>query len=48
MAVERDQPTRLVRVPFRGAGFAPGDSRMGGAAALIGLVALIAVLLSGA
>ncbi len=40
MAVERDEPTRLVRVPFRGAGFAPGDSRMGGAAALIGLVAL--------
>ena len=37
---ERDSPTRLVPVPFRGAGFAPRHSRLGGAAALIWLVAL--------
>ena len=31
---------RLVPVPFRGGGFAPADSLIGGAAALVGLVAL--------
>ena len=39
MPAEREDPT-LRMVPFRGKGFAPRDNRFGGAAALVGLIAL--------
>ena len=38
--VEGNARNRLAPVQFRGAGFAPGESRLGGAAALIALVAI--------